>query len=274
MVKNKRPNRAICMQKSATRAKALGFTLIELSIVLAIIGVVLAGGLSIFGDRLAAERIKETNRRLDLIENAMLLYRRTSGVLPCPAQGDLLSSNSSFGAENCAAAQSGIHYSGTTSAGLCESTGCVRIGVVPTRTLNLPDSMMFDAYGNKITYAVDRTCATSRTWLSDCASLPSQLVIQDANGTARTATTGNTASIYAILSHGPDMVGAWGGKLSTRITVANAAPGTTYGSTLEATNVHDGSTFDNVFRDMLRQETNNAATNFDDFVRWKVKNQL
>ncbi len=231
-----------------------GFTLIELSIVLAIIGVVLASGLSVYGNRIAAERAQETARRLNMIEDALLLFRRTNGRLPFPANGATLT-GSTLGVE-----------SSTVTTGLVLS-GSAYIGVVPTRTLNLPDSMMLDAYGMKITYAVDGDCTVS--WLTACGdtTVTTNIRINDASGTSRTvASTG--MPVYALVSHGPNMRGGWQQKVAAQLGAA--PPGTVYGSTLEAENAN----LDYIFRDMMIQETGVATTQFDDFVRWKVKNQL
>lgn len=234
-------------------ANTHGFTLIELAIVIAIISVVLGAGLSVYGNRLAAERAAETSRRLDIIEDALKLFRQTHGRLPSPANGAVIS-GPSVGIES---------YSITT--GLV-STGSARIGVVPTRALNLPDSLMLDGYGNRITYAVDVDCIT--TWTAQCGwtgSTVSNLRVLDSTGTMRTG-----AAVYVLVSHGANGVFAWQEKSASQVSTALPRPGTVYGSTLEAENANSNYSF----RDMQRVETDAATTRFDDFVRWKVREQL
>ena len=78
-------------------SRTRGFTLIEIAIVLVVIGLLLSGGLLGIAPVLQSSRVTETNSKLDLIENALILYALRNSCLPCPATGNLLSSNANVG---------------------------------------------------------------------------------------------------------------------------------------------------------------------------------
>ena len=62
-----------------------GYTLIELAVVVAIVAVLIAGGLSSYQRFNHAQRIKVTNDHLDIIEKALVDYFNANRFLPCPA---------------------------------------------------------------------------------------------------------------------------------------------------------------------------------------------
>ena len=73
---------------SAARASA-GFTLLELAIVLLVLGLVLAGGLTPLATQLEARDRASTDSRLSAARDALLGFAASHGRLPCPdADGD------------------------------------------------------------------------------------------------------------------------------------------------------------------------------------------
>lgn len=81
------------------RSARAGFTLLEISIVLAIIAVVLGGGIVAFSASLQQRQLQETNIRMQAIQEALYKYRVTYNRLPCP--GDITADvkNVNFGKE-------------------------------------------------------------------------------------------------------------------------------------------------------------------------------
>lgn len=230
--------RIMAMKKNRKKS---GFTLVELSIVLVIVGILLFGSLSVYTTAAENARIDSTNKILDAIERALKLHYRVNGGLPCVAVGNLALNDSSFGDE-----------------GDCTATA----GVIPTRALNLPDSYMFDGWGNRISYIVAAAC--DEAWISDdCAA---NLTVQDNTGASeRTA-----GAAYVVLSYGKNGLGAF-----NRNGNANEAATEPF----EVEN-DDG---DTVFRDDFIRDWDDtltgsgsalAATYFDDIVRWKVPAQI
>lgn len=220
------------MKNLSLKRSKKGFTLIELSVVLVIVGIMVYGATSMFAMTAAKARIDATNNTLDAIERALRLHYQTAGRLPCVAVGNLPLGNASFGVENC--------------------TGTA--GVVPTRTLNLPDSYMFDGWGNRISYVVDTDCDTA--WVSEtCAA---NITIQDNSGADNRTTT----AAYALISYGKNGLGAF-----NRNGGSNGAA--TVAAELENTDA------DTTFRDdFIRDWDGVGATYFDDMVRWKIPAQI
>lgn len=146
---------------TAPSLRRLGFSLLELTVVLGIIALIAGAGMSMATGALnAADRIS-TQEKLNTIKLAIDSHGKNYGFLPCPAKRDVIPGDTYFGVES--------RYNGTTAwtAGTqCATTGVpagftgvtlnnnAAIGAVPVRSLGLPDSYAADAWGNKFTYAV------------------------------------------------------------------------------------------------------------------------
>lgn len=87
-----------------------------------------------------------------------------------------------------------------------ESTGTrqVHIGGIPTRTLNIDDKYIVDAYGSRITYAITADYALPNAPFNEDRGA---IAIKDANGNDLTSTHAN--AIYAIILPGQDKRGAY-----------------------------------------------------------------
>lgn len=129
----------------------LGYTLVELSVVLVIISLLTAGGLTLGAGMVNQAAHVDTSKLLDQIDESLRDYYTVNGRLPCPAARNLALTNAEFGREvaggacNVTTAISGTAYSNN-----------VRIGMIPVRTLGLSDRAAADKYGNRILYAVTR----------------------------------------------------------------------------------------------------------------------
>ncbi len=284
----------------AQRANRVGFTLIELAIVLTIIAVIMGGGLSIYADKLQAGRVEETRNRLDRVEDALKLYVQTYGTLPCPARGDAgideVSSNP-FGRQDCAGGHPNAYYAfgNGTRAAACWGSGNVDqarytlVGVVPTRTLSIPDAYAFDGWNNRIMYVVDNNYTRGVTSATTCwntdttAAGAAAIIIQDANGNEKTNCGGDCAAVgpgaravYVLFSYGANGFGAWANRATSGIARRNISTiGTIGGGPIEETNAHiTVPQFNNIFRDATITYSDTTATYFDDFVRWKTAYQF
>lgn len=133
----------------STRARSVrGFTLVELAVVLAIVGLLLGSILYTLSAQVEARNFSETNRRLEQARELLLAYVVVHGRLPCPAT---LASN---GVESIAtAAASGT--GGTCSAYYAGYLPAVTLGFSPTND----SGAAIDAWGNGIRYAVSATSA-------------------------------------------------------------------------------------------------------------------
>ncbi len=125
----------------AVRRKAAGFTLVELSIVLLIVGLLLGGLLPTLSAQVDQRHIDETRKQLNEIKQALIGFAMINGRLPCPA------SSTSNGIESFASG-------GNATNGNCSN---FYDGFVPAATLGLPATSstgLTDAWGNPLHYAV------------------------------------------------------------------------------------------------------------------------
>lgn len=113
-----------------------GFTLVELSIVILIMGLILGGLAMPLSAQLENGRIRETKELLSTTEAAIQGYALVNGFLPCPATP-------------------GSNGLSATSGGGC----AVQHGFVPASTLGLAgprndDNLMLDSWASPIRYSV------------------------------------------------------------------------------------------------------------------------
>lgn len=126
-----------------------GFTLIEVSIVLAIVGLLVGGALSFYRPIDQNLRTAETKERMAKVANALSAYALRNNRLPCPGAPDAPQSapdDEPFGAER---------GSGTngTNIGSC-LTFIEQEGIVPYRTLGIRQEDVIDGFGSYFTYRV------------------------------------------------------------------------------------------------------------------------
>lgn len=122
--------------------RAGGFSLVEMAVVLAIVGLLLAGLLLPLGTQLEQRQVGETTRRLEDAREALIGFAIVNKRLPCPAT---------------AAAGSGDEAPAVVT-GICTTNYS---GFLPAKALGFQptDSSGYalDAWGNRIRYAVSAT---------------------------------------------------------------------------------------------------------------------
>jgi len=151
--------------KHKAQGVSFGFSLLEMSIVLAIIALIVGSGIAVFMVSLQNRQSSETQNKMRVLQQAIYNYRVAYGRLPCPAdatQTTDATANNYFGLE--AGTLSGGVW--TPDAGNCSNAGDSAKanfsngnnveGMVPTKTLNLADDYAIDAWGGRIMYAVDK----------------------------------------------------------------------------------------------------------------------
>ncbi len=114
--------------------------------VLAIISVVLAALVPSFLSIRVAEQARATNKNLETVMNAAAAFTQSNGCLPCPTPQNKASTNGR-----------GVVRGDTTSNPAACGTCATAVGLVPFRSLGVPESNARDGYGNWLTYAVDAT---------------------------------------------------------------------------------------------------------------------
>jgi prepilin-type N-terminal cleavage/methylation domain-containing protein len=246
------------------KARHSGFTLAEIAVVLAIIGIAMTMGLKMLTATLENSAYSETRAKQERIKLALIGYLRTNGKLPCPDTDP-----AADGAENAP----------------CVATAAAGYGVVPWLTLQLPREAAIDGWGNFFSYRVANFVApVVKNWTSklpagtafDINELTTSnvaLTIRERSSPSAVLTTITDKSVVVILSHGKNGLAA----LTTR-GVARIPPPTALIALDENTN---GTVTSNIF---VRRVFNDSAqtpvggTNpggpFDDVVAYMTPQEL
>ena len=218
--------------------RASGFTLIELAIVIALVGLAGAFLLNITGGMRDANNRRNVRTTLDTVDIALANFVAANQRLPCPADGAVASGAASAGIEQVAAN------------GACNAAILAR-GVVPWVTLGMSENDATDPWLARLTYRVDpvlaRTTAPRLMNMSRCdpaatgpvgsagecvasvasctgsaaCTAPSNFLANKGldvwdgqNGTTgfnqrHNSRAGGTGAAYVVISHGPNGIRAY-----------------------------------------------------------------
>jgi type II secretory pathway pseudopilin PulG len=221
-----------------------------MAIVVVIMSILIGSVYALVPVQTDVQNVDLTKAKLDRIQGAINAYVNQNGFLPCPADSTAAVATATFGTStDCS---TGSAPTGTTESGTGDDT--IRQGVVPSRTLNLADTDMFDAWNNRFTYVVIKKLATTITNFSTAAPTNAAIIMQDVNNNQ----INNAPVAYVLISHGKHSDGA---------VNYNGVTTTCTAGTPEAQNCSNTSTFkDGVYN-------TNSTNYFDDYVRWKTKSQ-
>lgn len=191
--------------------KMLGFTLAETAVVMAILGLVLPMIWAAVSARLAQSKIDASKTNMEAIKQALQRYVAQTGRMPCPAAVNLPPTAPAFGTERVPVANNNP----------CAGAGVTTIGapplrsyrgLVPWRTLGLPESTALDGYDRYITYYVSATgLFNSATGLlvNNPASPTTSGITGSLTVTNGTTTLTTTPAVVALVSHGPNGFGGY-----------------------------------------------------------------
>ncbi len=173
-----------------------GFSLLELSIVIVIIGLLSAMGVEASTYYAQRTQFENTQSRMAILKDALLRYTAEQGHFPCPARPvDTLGIATYGRASDCSiapAAGSGITL-----------TGGVRIGAIPFRELNLPSDYGHDSWNQKFIYAVTNSLAI----VSSFAASEGAISVYDGYGNSVSTPPDQVA--FIILSTGRNRAGSY-----------------------------------------------------------------
>jgi len=167
-----------------------GFTLIELAVVLAIVGLLLASTMFTLSAQLESRNRADTQRRLEEAKELLLGFAVVNGRLPCP--GTTSGDEAGGGAAACASSYGGF-------------LPARAIGFQPSDA----DGFGLDGWGNRIRYAVSAT-----TW----GGAPGRFT--KAHGTAAWSMSQTPADLV-ICSMSPAVVSATACDAGTSVTNQN-----------------------------------------------------
>lgn len=290
-----------------TNFRTRGITLLELAITLVILGI-LANLYFTFRDlHNSNDAITATQAKMQEMEKALITFIANNGRLPCPASPAQITSDSTFGKEqiNLSASPASCIITGTSLlSGALQGEDLLYYGAVPTRTLGLPDDYMFDPWGNRIGYFVQRSFSNNHITNPSCIMGAAAQNNQSSNiyicfrGQASNAYNPGTLSleirdsyngnvqnsmpVYALVSHGPNGYGAF--RQTADLSIENGTTGLNtkrnafppLANTSERTNTSCNPLTANCADNLLNNRLIQAPPSkiFDDILHFKTRNQL
>lgn len=221
-----------------------GFTLLEMAIVLTIVGLIIGMVAPLLGQVMESNRAASTNAHLDAIQDAIVVFVRANGRIPCPAQPD----DTPLGEENATC------------------TGNNDDGIVPFRTLGLAEDVARDGYEGYITYHVAEDYAAGAlngTPITDPAGFCSEtatLTIDDSNGDDMAP---GQEVVYFLVSHGENGYGRYNPPSANQVNPNG-------GGTFEDENADDDDTA--VSTSTIAEGATDGP--YDDTVRWSTRDLI
>lgn len=258
-----------------------GFTLIEMSVVLVIVGVFTAAMASVAGTRIEAQRFSNTKEHMEFVVEALKRYVKRYGHLPCPANPALAPSAVGYGeglGTNSATDSNADGYVDTPGCiGSLAVTGASRvyIGSLPFKELDINSQVTLDGWDNLLTYAVDGDLTfIGYPWSADTiyngfrndgnpdlyddqADLVNRSVEGDIQITNGNGDVVLDKTAYVVISHGAN---GWGAYTRDGISL-----GTGTASVTEQGNINTAGTNDPIFTQRMQ------AQDFDDILLYKTK---
>lgn len=244
-----------------------GFSLIELTVVLTIVALLIAGVASLFHSYMTAERVDEQETKIASVEDALAHFIASdmdeNGVLelryPCPADPSITPGSDGYGEEQRDASGTECLETGAIVKVTNPNTGGdVFIGALPFASLGISSEAALDVYKNQLTYAISESLVSE----GSLATLPLPQgdveILQVSGGVP-------SLQHFAVVSHGLDGAGAF---TAEGIESGLACPGD--GESADAENCDRD---DVVFAEFERSE---AANNefFDDGITFSLVGAL
>jgi type II secretory pathway pseudopilin PulG len=187
------------------KQKLSAFSLLELSIVLLIISSLVAMMTFSIQARTDAAKLYVTKERMQLIMDSIDRYVELYGHLPCHADR-LPGINSSYGI--------------SLNPPSCADDATIYVGDVPVRSLGLDVQNITDGWGMRFDYVVIGFYTNPVYFLdSGFVNAIDSIQIYDASNHIISRDAGGTGKdvAYAIVSHGPNVLGAWDDKANIRL---------------------------------------------------------
>lgn len=132
-----------------------GYSLISVALMLVVIGMGTVSGIVLYKNQSEENKFQKNREIQLLVKKSLEDFLAKNGRYPCPAPLDAPIDSAAWGNEVSPTCPIGVSFPGTFES----STGTVRIGALPTRTMNIDDAAGIDAWGSRIIYAVSANYA-------------------------------------------------------------------------------------------------------------------
>lgn len=243
-------DKAFSLLKPRIKTK-LAYTLVELSISLSLIAVLTTIGINTIASQSNKTKQEITRKNMAVIETAIMDYYVLHKHLPCPAEGRALEMDSNFGFSEA--------YDAITHE--CSDKLIGNTGMVPVRTLKIPEEYAYDGWGRKFSYRIAKGMGNkddfSNTFFSgdlEITNLSGEIISSRKNSDGE-----SFGGVYVLISHGS----AGGPYAWKKNNNTNPSP-----NLAERANIQ----YQNADHTVNKQYIKAATTNhFDDIVNYKNK---
>lgn len=253
------------------RTRQAAFSLVELSVVMAIVSIIAVLGLESMAAYMGRTAYDTTQKRLEVIREALAKHRYVYGYLPCPANHAVGPSDTTFGKE----IRSGTACSSSSI------TADIHYGYVPVRDLQLPIAYMKDGYGSYLRYVVSEPLTVAGTGSGQFGNASSAGLITIRTGKLEQPCSTQCQELtdraaYVLLSFGGDRRGS----TTSGSTSTTCISDTGFDAMIDSANCRFGSgslsvavPYD-VFYDSRFNNGKVEENHFDDLIVWQTKSQL
>lgn len=261
-----------------------GFTLLEMSVSLIIIGMLLAGAVQIYRIYQENKAMTLTNRVVADLSIKIYEFKNAHGRYPCPAPIlETRVNNPNHGMEtNCAdpnigtaaPVAPGTCLDGTVGPdnfnGICVERSTrtiaglnprVRVGGIPFRTLQIEEKDTIDGYGNRIVYSVTEEMAVTNTYKDSIAA------IELRDGAGNVLSNGDRSLAFFLFSPGKNKNGAVNES-------GVPAPCVTGGTNFDGENCRDFASTTNTDAVYVMDAQASGNNQFDDIVEYFVPTEV
>lgn len=184
-----------------------GFTLLELAMVLIISAMMVDFGMQALQNASYIGCYSETKAQLGVINQSLERFVRANNRFPLPAARGVRTDNPVFGREAPASTDSSIDRLAVANP--------ILFGALPFQALGLSRAYAVDCWGSKFTYVVTESLTSSNATTGLPASTTTGGITIN-TGTIASPSTLSTAMAYAVISHGPNKLGAVPANVSAK----------------------------------------------------------
>lgn len=196
--------------------KKKGYTLVELSIVILVISLLMAGVFSIATGSINNSKVALTNQKMKEVYKSMGTFLMINKRLPCPASlARSKIDDVDYGKEERDDANNNCGTNGVYASSGSGLSNFI-IGAVPIKSLNLGSEFAEDGYENKLSYVIDKRF--TKNFIS-----PTSGTLEDSFGTVGSSTALMSAKenqvsgsvllsdkvMFILISHGPNGYGSF-----------------------------------------------------------------
>lgn len=191
-----------------TRQKNKGFTLIELAVVLTLVSLLMTSILAGMRVMQQKEKLTKTQEHLKLAEEKLQSYLTLNGAYPCPASYAAKRGDEGFGrsvkecitpaGETIEEHDIDDEFKSETITAEGRDKRLVRIGLLPFRSLGIPDPESVDGWGRLMQYAVTEQMTAKKTFRQKKGAID---VIAEDN---KSRLTPEGSAQYVVFSTGED----------------------------------------------------------------------